>query len=352
LVDYNRAGTPLAEIVTKPDIKSPAQAKIFLQELQRIARQLGVSDADMEKGQLRCDANISLREVGTADLHPKTEIKNINSFRFVEQALQYEIKRQGKQWATAGPPQTQSTRGFDSTTAKTIAHRTKEAAADYRYFPEPDIPPFVFDASFLAQLVKELPELPLAKRQRLQNQYPISYQQASLLVDYPVLAGYLENTVSELDQLDNDSASLDLTDRPLLIKEATNLILRYLRELITIGNLTGPDIKISPANFAELVVLIYQGKINRGSIAPVLSEMQRTSGDPDHIIANLGLESLTDDSLRAHVEAVILAHQDVVAKVKAGKESALKFLVGQVMQRTKGQANPAQVMDLFVNLLK
>ena len=352
LIDFNRAGTPLAEIVTKPSIPSPAIAKVFLQELQRLARLLQVSDADMEKGQLRCDANISLRERGSSTLHPKTEIKNINSFRFVEQALQYEIKRQTKEWSVSGPSQTQSTRGFDSATGKTIAHRTKEAAADYRYFPEPDIPPFSFTSSYLKQITRDLPELPPAKRRRLQEQFHISQQQAALLVDYPILANYLENTVSEIEQLDNEQLNLTAGDRAPLIKEATNVILRHLREMITSGNLSATDIKINPANFAEMIVLIFQGKLNRNSLAPVLSEMQRTGGDPDHVIANLGLEQLTDEGLIQQVEAVMLANPDVVAKVKAGKNSARQFLIGQVMQKTKGQANAAKVMDIITDLIK
>lgn len=353
LIDYNRAGTPLAEIVTKPNIPSPAVAKVFLQELQRLARLLQVSDADMEKGQLRCDANISLREPGSSQLHPKTEVKNINSFRFVEQALQYEITRQTKEWASSGPSQIQSTRGFDSSTGQTTAHRTKEAAADYRYFPEPDIPPFTFTPQHLAQISRGLPELPSAKRLRLQQQYNLSAQQADLLVDYPILANYLENTASEIEQLDNDQVSIAPGDRGPLVKDATNMILRHLRQLITIGNLSADDINISPANFAELIVLIYQGKISKNAVAPVLAEMQRTGGDPDHIIANLGLEQVSDHaSLTSQIKDVISAHPEVVAKVKAGKESALQFLVGQVMQQTKGQANPAKVIELLKDLTK
>ena len=353
LIDYNRAGTPLAEIVTKPDIPSPAVAKVFLQELQKLVRLLQVSDADMEKGQLRCDANISLRERGSTKLHPKTEVKNINSFRFVEQALQYEIKRQTKEWAQAGPSQIQSTRGFDSSTGQTTAHRTKEAAADYRYFPEPDIPPFTFTPQFLAKITKQLPELPSTKRLRLQQQYNVSAQQAALFVDSPILANYLENTISEIEQLDNEQRDIALSDRGPLVKDATNMILRHLRQLVTIGNLSAADINISPANFAELIVLIYQGKISKNAVAPVLAEMQRTGGDPDHIIANLGLEQVSDDaSITKQIEDVILANPEVVAKVKAGKDSALQFLVGQVIQKNKGKANPSKVMELLKELTK
>lgn len=353
LIDFNRSGTPLVEIVTKPDIPTPAVAKTFLQELQRIARLLQVSDADMAKGQLRCDANISLRERGTTALHPKTEVKNINSFRFVELALIYEIKRQTAEWAAGSPPSIQSTRGFNSATGQTTPHRTKEAAADYRYFPEPDIPPFSFTTDYLAGITKQLPELPRAKKLRLQNQYHVSPDQAALLAANPILANFFEHAVSEIEQLDNDQVELAPADRQPLVKSATNIILRQIRQLLTVGDLTAADIKISPANFAELVVLLYQSKISQNALTPVLSEMQRTGGDPDHIIANLGLEQVSDrDSLTTQVQAVLADNPDIVAKVKAGKDSALQFLVGQVMRQTKGQANPAQVIDILKNLIK
>jgi len=352
LIDFNRAGTPLAEIVTKPEISSPAVAKAFLQELQRLARLLDISDADMAKGQLRCDANISLRPVGDKEMYPKTEIKNINSFRFVARALQYEIERQTKEWQQAGKlPDSlsqQTTRGFDSKSGKTTEHRSKEEAADYRYFPEPDIPPFVFTAAQLNQHTKSLPELPSAKENRLKDQCGISNQQASLLANNSILSNFFENTVSEIEQLDNEQTDIAPQDRKELTQTAINIILRDLRTMVTEHDLTASDIKITPANFAEMIVLVYQGKINQSAITPILAEMQRTGGDPDHIIQNLNLAQVSDtDQLTTYVDQVIAANPDIVAKIKAGKESALQYLMGQVMQKTQGKANPQEVIKLL-----
>jgi len=341
LIDYNRAGTPLMEIVTEPDIKSPEQAKEFLQELQRIMRTLDVSDADMEKGQLRCDANISMRELGTDKLNPKTEIKNLNSFRNVQRALAHEIIRQTKMFEQGSAPDIQATRGFDAKTGHTTEHRTKEAAADYRYFPEPDIPPFQFTGQQLLQFSVDLPELPHVKRARLQRQLGISHDQAYLLSENPDLAGFFEQAVSEIEQLDNDEKDITPEDIPALTKLAANIVLRQLRELDSIS-------KISPANFAELVVLVHQNKMNKNALPEVLAEMQRTGGDPDHILANLGLEQVSDTGeLDTIIQEVIGENPDIVAKIKAGKDAALKALVGQVMAKTKGKANPEVAADLL-----
>src|SRR3989344_4957413 len=339
LIDFNRAGTPLMEIVTEPDIRSPQQAKEFLQEIQRIMRALKISDADMEKGQLRCDANISLREKGSSELHPKTEVKNINSFRFVEKALQYEINRQTREWEETGPPQQQSTRGFNAAKGETYEQRTKEAAADYRYFPEPDIPPFQFSASELEQRRLDVPELPHQRRQRLQEQFNLTPELASAFAEKIELAGFFEQVGSEVRQLINDREELTSADEQALLKQAANLITRHLG---------GEKVNISPANCAELVVLIHLGAVNKSSLAQVLAEMQRTGGDPDHIIQNLGLAQVSGaDELTQVVEEVIAGNPDIVAKIKAGKEAAIQALVGQVMAKTRGTANPAIVLELL-----
>ena len=348
LVDYNRAGTPLMEIVTKPDLRSPAEAKLFLQELQKIMRALGVSDADMEKGQMRCDANISLREVDSDELHPKTEIKNLNSFRFVAKALQYEIKRQTKLWESGKPPTELATRGFDSGKGVTVEQRTKEEAADYRYFPEPDIPPFAFSAKDLAAVRAGLPELPMAKRARLMRQTQVNEEQARLLAEDDDLASFFENTVSELEQLDNEEVAISPKEVKGLVKLAGKIILRQLRDLMSDQGLAGDDLKVSAANFAELIVAIDRGRITVKVIPEVLAEMQRTGGDPDHVIQNLGVEQVSDSGdLDQYIEAAIADNPDVVEKIKAGKESAIQFLMGQVMAKSKGTANPAEVTKLL-----
>lgn len=341
LVDFNRAGTPLIEIVTRPGLRSPAEARVFLQELQKIMRVLGVSAADMEKGQMRCDANISLRKKGEPLLYPKTEIKNVNSFKFVAKALAYEIARQTKLWEEGKAPDQPSTRGYDATKNMTYEQRTKEAAADYRYFPDPDIPPFEFTAEELGNVRASVPELPLAKRVRLMDQLNVSEQQAQLFIQRPDVAEFYENTVSELLQLENEQEGIAPTDISKLKTLAANVALRHVRPMPAID-------KITPANFAELIVLVYRGTINSDAIKQVLAEMQRTGGDPDHIIANLGLEQIDGgEELHQVAEAVIQANPDVVAKIRSGKSTAIQVLVGQVMRKTKGKANAAEVIRIL-----
>lgn len=340
LIDYNRAGTPLCEIVTEPDIKTPAEAKIFLQELQRIMRALGVSDADMEKGQLRCDANISLKEVGSTKLNPKTEVKNINSFRNVERALQFEIERQTKEHAEGRIPQG-ATRGWDADQQKTILQRTKEEAADYRYFPEPDIPPFEFTEEENKAVMHSVPELPQERRARFELEYKLGAEQAMLLVDIPLLSNFFEETVSELGNADND-ASL-----------AANLILRDLRKLIDEQHLDQKTLKINPENFSEVVVIFKKQEINKNALPQLLAEMQKTGGDPDPIIEKLGLKQESNsDALGTAIDAVISENPDVVEKIKAGKGAALQFLMGQVMGKMRGQANPQMITDLLKKKLE
>jgi aspartyl-tRNA(Asn)/glutamyl-tRNA(Gln) amidotransferase subunit B len=348
LIDYNRAGTPLIEIVTEPDFRSPAQAKVFLQELQRNMRALGISDADMEKGQLRCDANISLRERGSDQLNLKTEIKNLNSFRNVERALAFEIKRQEKEFGRGHVPETGATRGFDAAKGVTTQQRSKEEAADYRYFPEPDIPPFTFTTEELRQREVDLPELPSVKRERLIRQLGISSQHAQLLADLPPLANFFENTASEIEQLDQEQTNISPDDIPALVRRAANVILGELRRVSAKTKDGAAPSNITPANFAELIVLLHQEKMNKNATPRVLAEMEKTGGDPDHILENLGLAQISSAAdLTQVIEQVIAENQDVVAKIRAGKDAALKTLVGQVMQKTSGRANPKLAAELL-----
>jgi aspartyl-tRNA(Asn)/glutamyl-tRNA(Gln) amidotransferase subunit B len=343
LVDFNRAGTPLIEIVTEPDIRSPEEAKLFLQELQRIVRVLGVSDADIEKGQMRCDANISLREKGSDTLHPKTEIKNVNSFRFVEKALVYEIQRQTDMWKKGKKP-APATRGWNSDKGATVAQRTKEEAADYRYFPEPDIPPFVFNDEYFNTIRRQVPELPMQKRSRFMQEFGITEQQAAILSTHADLAHFFENTVSEIQQLDKEQVDISPNAVPDIVSLAANIVVRDIRRL----HIPHAELKITPQNFAEMVVLLHQGKMNSSAVATVLNEMHRTGGDPDHILQNLGLEQESgEELLEQYVEAVMQENPDVVEKIRGGKEAGLQFLMGQVMAKSKGKANPKVVIELL-----
>lgn len=356
LVDFNRAGTPLVEIVTEPEFRSPAEAKTFLQDLQRIVRALKISDADMEKGQMRCDANISLRTAppagggdarGGGRLNPKTEIKNLNSFRFVEKALQYEIDRQTKEHEAGRIPE-HTTRGFDSERGVTFEQRTKEEAADYRYFPEPDIPPFEFSPEYLKQIEIDIPELPTTRRDRLQKQAGLSAQHAEIFANSPELSYFFEAVVSEIKQQDNEQVGVLTTEIPELVKMATNIIVRQVRSLMEKNKLKFIDLKVTPENFAEMVVLLQQGKITKDAIDPLLAEMQRTGGDPHAIIDKLGLTAVSDSGqLQTWVDQVIEGNPDVVAKIKAGKDAALQFLMGQVIAKSEGKANAKQVLELL-----
>lgn len=347
LVDYNRAGTPLLEMVTEPDIRSPQEAKVFLQELQRIVRALGISDADMEKGQMRCDANISLRTAGSSELNPKTEIKNVNSFRFVERGIAYEIERQTKAHEEGTLPQ-QATRGFNSDTGKTYEQRVKEEAADYRYFPEPDIPPFVFDEAYLEAMKKDIGELPADKQKRLVEQFNVGEQQAQLIVTEHELGHLFEDTVSEIGQMDKERVDVTDSEVPEIIKIAANIIVREVRDVITKDNLTHDTLKITAENLSELAALVQQGKVGKNAIAQIIAEMQRTGGDPDAIIQNLGLEQVSgEDELGAVVDQVIAENPDVVEKVKSGKGAAIQFLMGQVMAKTQGKADAGVVISII-----
>ena len=349
LVDYNRAGTPLIEIVTEADIKSPQEAGIFLRDLQQIIRAIGVSTADMEKGQMRADANVSMRPVGDTKLYPKTEVKNVNSFKFVEKALQYEIERQTKLWEKGETP-THATRGWDSVNEKTTEQRTKEDAADYRYMPEPDIPPFTFTEEDLQAVRLSIPELPGAKKQRFASEYNMQDQQTALLTEDKHLADFFEDTVSELKQQDNERADVVGQELPILVKLAGNVVLRDIRALQEQEGMQYHDSvwRISPENFAELIILLHNEKISANATGKVLAEMQKTGGDPDAIIKNLGLEQVSgSDDLQKYVDHVISENPDVVEKIKAGKDQAVQFLMGQVMAKSGGKASPKVVIDLL-----
>ncbi len=347
LVDFNRAGTPLMEIVTEPEMRSPQQAKAFLQELQRIVRALGISDADMEKGQMRCDANISLREAGSQKLNPKTEIKNINSFRFVEKALTHEIQRQSASWNKGEVP-SHATRGWDSERGITVEQRTKEEAADYRYFPEPDIPPFVFSQDYLNNIRKQVPELPHQKRGRMMSEYGLAPNHANLLIANADLAHLFEDTASEIEQINREEVGVADSAVPALISQAGNIILRDVRQLMEKENLAHEDLKISANNLAEVIILLQAGKMNRNALQPVLAEMQKTGGEPEVILQKLGLEQESgEDALEQYVQQAIDENPEAIEKIKAGKEAATQFLMGQVMAKSGGKANPQVVIELL-----
>lgn len=350
LVDHNRAGTPLMEIVTGPDLRSPSEAKGFLEDLQRTMRYLQISNADMEKGDLRVDANISLRrtESDSTALSPKTEIKNMNSFRAVERALAHEIDRQRKLWEAGTPPKTQSTRGWNENDQRTVEQRVKETEADYRYFPEPDIPPLVLERRWVEKLRFALPELPHAKEERFRRQYRMTPEDAHLLVGDRALADYAENVFSEVAEWVKERTDVEQRELSHLEKLALNYLIGDFRATLTAQDASLATTKITPENFAELIVMLHRAEVNRNAVPEVLRLMHETGGDPSTIVRERGLQQVSDaDELRRLVQDVLLKFPAEVDKIRSGKSQILEFLVGQAMAKTRGRANPAQVRQLF-----
>lgn len=351
LVDFNRAGVPLMELVTEPDIENGEQAKIFCIKLQQICRYLGISDADMEKGNMRCEVNLSLHKEGEDRLSgTKVEIKNINSFRFVEKAINYEIKRQAE-LLEKGEKVIQETRGWDSVKNITVSQRKKESAHDYRYFPEPDIPPMEFTQQYIENLKTKLPELPDAKEKRFVSEYNLNTEDIAILTAQNDLAEYFEQVIGEIKEkiLSHEIESPE----EKVIKLATNYIISELRKHLVENKHNVRDLKINPENYAEFIGLVADGKINSSAAQKVLKEMYHTGGDPSQIIEEKNLGQMQDSSeLEAVVENIIAANSKSVEDYKNGKQNALQFLVGQIMKETKGKANPEIVTELLRKKIK
>jgi aspartyl-tRNA(Asn)/glutamyl-tRNA(Gln) amidotransferase subunit B len=329
LVDYNRAGVPLMETVSKPDLRSPEEAAAYLRAFRAVLVALGVCDGNMEEGSLRCDANISLRPRGADALGTKVEIKNLNSFRNVQRALEYEAQRQA-QALEAGQPVVQETRLFDADRGVTRSMRSKEYAHDYRYFPEPDLVPLALDAAWIEQVRAALPELPQARRQRFVGQYGLPAYDAGLLTQSRALADYYE-------------AAVRAHDNP---KAISNWIMTdLLREVDPTDEAAITSLRVRPEDLAQIVAFIDNGTIS-GKIAKdrVLPEMLATGQSCEAIVRTQGLTQVADPAaLQALVDQAIAANPRAVADFKAGKTVAAKALVGQVMKASGGKANPAMV---------
>jgi len=352
LVDFNRAGIPLMELVTEPDLNSAKEARKFAQELQLILRYLGVSDADMEKGQLRAEVNISLskgQKLGT-----KVEIKNLNSFKTVERAIDYEVERQARV-LDAGKKVVQETRGWNETKGITFSQREKEEAHDYRYFPEPDLPTLQFPKSFIQEIKAEIPELPQQRRERLAKEYSLDEKAIEIFTYYKNLGEYFEKVMSELRNWVKEAEIREKISEEeflKLTKLAVNYIITDLQGLLKGASITEEDFLITPENFAEFVSLIYRGKISSKIAKQVLEEMFKTGADPSHIIEEKGLSQLTDEGeIEKIIKGVIAKNPKAIKDYKKGKETALQFLVGQVMAATKGRAKPDTVQQLLKKLL-
>ncbi|MEW6423470.1 MAG: Asp-tRNA(Asn)/Glu-tRNA(Gln) amidotransferase subunit GatB [Bacillota bacterium] len=331
LVDYNRAGVPLIEIVSEPDLRSPEEARVYMEKLRSIIQYTGVSDCKMEEGSLRCDANVSVRPKGNREFGTKTEIKNMNSFKALYRALSYEVQRQIDVLEDGGRI-IQETRTWDEGKGVTLPMRSKEEAHDYRYFPEPDLVPLVIDRRWVEEIRTSLPELPDRRRQRYMEQFGLPAYDASVLTATIELAEYFEACVAHYPDA----------------KTVSNWVMGDLSRLLNAHNLEITRCRIRPEQLAQMLRLIAQGTISGKIAKTVFEEMFATGSDPEKIVKEKGLVQITDEgAIAAIVEEVIANHPKVVEDYRAGKDKALGFLVGQVMKATRGKANPELVNRLL-----
>jgi len=335
-VDFNRAGVPLMEIVSKPDIRTSGEAGAYLRALRAIVVYLGVCDGNMEEGSMRCDANISLKPAGANEYGTKVEVKNMNSFRNVQHALEYEIKRQARA-LDAGERIVQETRLWDPDKGQTISMRSKEFAHDYRYFPEPDLPPLNVEPRWIEAVRATLPELPAARRARFMQAHALTAYDADLLTGSRALADYFETAVAACG-------------KP---KPVANWILNeLLRELPGDDERAVAACPIPPANLASLITLIEDGTISGKIAKDVFEKMYRSGEDARTIVSREGLTQVADvEVLEAKVNEALSTHAKAADDARAGKKGALGFLVGQVMKSTDGKANPALVNKLLTEKL-
>lgn len=335
LVDYNRTGTPLLEIVSEPDIRSAKEAVAYMEKLRAILQYCGVSDCKMEEGSLRCDANVSVRPVGQKELGTKTEIKNINSFRGVERAIEYEAMRQA-QLLEDGGTVVQETRTWDEKEGVTKSMRKKEEANDYRYFPEPDLVPFTVSDEYIEEIRKTLPELPDARKARYMESYGLAAYDAD----------YLTN---DKDRADYFEAMVAAGAEP---KEAANWLMGDFAKLLSRDNLEMKAAPVQAAAMADLLKLIAKGTISGKIAKQVFAEMWTSGKDPETIVKEKGLVQISDmGALEELAAKVIAANPQSVADFKAGKKKAVGFLMGQIMKETKGKANPQVVNGILTKML-
>ncbi len=364
LVDYNRAGTPLIEMVTEPVIRDATTAKNFCQGYQQILRYLGISEADMEKGEMRCEANVSIQEKNRWEyldgqikpkenyrLNPKIELKNINSFKAMERAIDYEIRRQ-EQALADGEKLLQETRGWNDDKSITFSQRIKETSADYRYFPEPDIPPLAINDEWIEKIKANLVELPTDKAKRFRDEYLFSQNEAKILAQDKPLADFTEQTISELCSWIIANGDDWERQKNKLAKITANWLINELFKHLKAEGQDVKNLKITPENFAELVCLIYQGKINSSAGQTILAEMFKQGGDPTDIMSDLGLEQIDDlTQLEVIIEGIVEQNPKQAEQFRQGKENILQYFVGQAMAATKGKANPKLVLELLKKIL-
>ena len=338
LLDINRAGVPLMETVSEPDMRSPEEARAYLLLLHSILRYIGASTANMEEGSFRCDANISVRPRGATELGPKVEVKNMNSFRSVFGALMYETDRQTR-LARKGERIVQETRGWVEEKSITVSQRVKEGSSDYRYFPEPDLPPFVIEREWVDQVRNGLPELPRARKARLMEHYGLSAYDAGLLTAEKATADYFDSVIQVRPA---EGAAL-----AKLAKSTSNWMLGELTRLMKETDTDIGDIRIRPAQLIELIGMVDDGKLSSNLAKDVFVQMYETGRGPAEIAEESGLVQVSDvDQVASAVEAAIAGNPQAVADYMEGKNKAIGFLVGQVMKETRGKANPRMASSL------
>jgi aspartyl-tRNA(Asn)/glutamyl-tRNA(Gln) amidotransferase subunit B len=336
LINLNRAGVPLLEIVSEPDMRSPAEAAEYARTVRKILRYLGVCDGNLEEGSMRCDCNVSVRKKGETKFGTKVELKNINSFRFVEKAIEYEIHRQIDCLVT-GEKIVQETRLYDSAKNRTFSMRSKEEAHDYRYFPDPDLLPVAVDDQWLAKLRSELPELPLARAQRFQSEYQLPAYDAFVLTTEKTLADYFEETAQ----------------RSKNAKAASNWIMVELLRELNEAKLEVDKSPIGAADLAKLIGMIDSKEISGKMAKEVFTEMWKTSKSAQDIVKSKGMSQITDSSaIEKIVDEVMAQNAQAVADYRGGKTKLFGFFVGQVMKASKGQANPEMVNQILQGKLK
>ena len=349
LVDLNRAGVPLMELVTEPDLKSANQTRKFAEEFQIILRYLGISDADMEKGQMRVEVNISLNKNGES-LGTKVEIKNLNSFRAVEKSIDCEIKRQSE-ILDGGGKIIQETRGWNDAREETVSQREKEEAHDYRYFPEPDLPPLVFTKEDIEKIKGEISELPQQRIIRFKKEYGLDDKEIDFFVQNKDIGEFFEKVVSEVRVWMKDS-NIASDNSKSVLRLSANYIITDLQSLLKGASVLGEDFLISPENFAEFITLIFNGKISSKAAKMVLIEMFSSGADPSHIIEEKDLSQVSESKeLESIAKKIIDENPQAVGDFRKGKENAFQFLVGKAMSSTKGKANPQTLREIFKNLL-
>ena len=336
-IDLNRTGTPLLEIVSEPDLRSAKEAVAYMRKIHTLVRYLGISDGNMQEGSFRCDANVSVRPLGQQTLGTRTELKNLNSFRFIERAINFEIERQIEHIEDGGEV-VQETRLYDSDRDETRSMRSKEEANDYRYFPDPDLLPVEISADYIESVRKQLPELPDAKQRRFVEEYGLKAEDADLMTASRALADYFE-------------AAAGATEAKSQL--VTNWVIGELSGALNRDGIDIADSKVSPIELAGLLTRIHDNTISGKIAKQVFESMWGGEGTADDIIDAKGLKQITDSSaIEAVVDEVIAANPSQVAEYKAGKDKLIGFFVGQVMQATKGQANPGQVNQILKQKLK